>query len=240
MTIETASEHLPFQPGKRVKYDHQMRIDALVTIVKNLYEQISEKEADQFRILDMSCGRGELSTHLVQEGFNVVGVDADETCVQISKEKGLTVFRSDYPGLIDLFSESEFDLVISSHALEHLENPKQEVKHLIFVAKKHIILAVPNPLASNNIFYSMFGRIGGVQSGHHYIWDHRHFKNFLENHLGLKILSWHSDFVRVFTRKRGIRKAMQRIKIVRPFEMALAKLIPFFGISIIVLCEKKQ
>ena len=107
------------------------------------------------------------------------------------------------------------------------------------VAKKYVLIAVLNPLASNNVFYSLFRKIGGVRPGHYYVWDHRHLLNFIENHLNLEVQAWHGDFVRAFTRRRGIRRSFQRLGVVRPIEMALANIFPFFSVSIIVVARKK-
>jgi SAM-dependent methyltransferase len=236
------SNHLPYAPTAVANVNHEMRVDALFTIIHSIFcRKIVDNalKKSQIKILDMACGRGELLARLKNEGYDVIGVDKDQKCVQIASRNQIQVLLGDYYNLEKLFKPNTFNLVISSHSLEHLENPREELAYLIKITNEYILLAVPNPLSMQNIFYSFFQKIGGVQPGHLYIWDHRHLRNFLEQHLNLEIISWHCDFVKIFTRRRNIRTKCHKLGMVRPVEMKLCKYLPFFGQSIIVLCKKR-
>lgn len=77
------------------------------------------------KILDIGCSGGVLLLDLKNAGFtNVTGLDFSEDAIQQCKNKGLTnvyVMDAHFPG----FKDEEFDYIISSDCLEHLE--KDEV-----------------------------------------------------------------------------------------------------------------
>jgi len=73
-------------------------------------------------ICDLGCGNGHISGRLATLGYNVTGVDASESGIQIA--------RRTYPGvefvhaLLDRDLQiGQFDLVISSDVIEHLYRP---------------------------------------------------------------------------------------------------------------------
>lgn len=77
------------------------------------------------RILDIGCSGGVLMLALRDAGFtDVTGLDFSEEAIEQCKRKGLSqvhVMDAHFPG----FKDEEFDLIIASDCLEHLE--KDEV-----------------------------------------------------------------------------------------------------------------
>ena len=75
------------------------------------------------RVLDIGCGNGGLLLALKERGFNrLEGMDPSAACVARLKEHGLEAFRG-WLGDIPHGSE-KYDLIILSHVLEHLLDPR--------------------------------------------------------------------------------------------------------------------
>jgi SAM-dependent methyltransferase len=66
------------------------------------------------RILDLGCGDGVLTVKIVEAGAEVVGVDASDSMIASTREKGLDAHVADGQALA---FESEFDAVFSNAAL---------------------------------------------------------------------------------------------------------------------------
>ncbi len=230
------SVHISYETAGVGRYDHLLREKVLSGIIRSTF---SKRNPSQVKILDMGCGRGELLKALSTMGFDVVGVDVDPTCVRLAGSHART-FHGGYDQAKDLFAPGTFDMVVSSHSLEHLENPKRDLKSLVQVSREYVLVAVPNPLALPNLIYcGILRKVQGVNLGHHYAWDHRHLKNFLENHVHLEVRSWHGDFLRLFPRKMGIRRGLMKTAAAESVEQALSNMFPFLCNSIIALCKKK-
>ena len=78
-------------------------------------------EIEKGRLLELGCGRGDTLRWLQQWGWVIEGVDFDQAAVANAKAKGLPVRQG------DLFSyeypEGSFDVVFSSHVIEHVPDP---------------------------------------------------------------------------------------------------------------------
>jgi SAM-dependent methyltransferase len=99
------------------------------------------------KVLDVGCGNGNISMALGSIGFNVVGVDIDATSIEKAKEKN--TFQNIEFKIIDANSFSmndEFDAVVCSEVLEHLEVPSDLVGSIYRILKPGGILVatVPN------------------------------------------------------------------------------------------------
>lgn len=99
------------------------------------------------KILDIGCGNGNISMALGSLGYNVTGVDIDETSVNTAAAKN--TFPNVSFQVLDANSFSmndQFDAVVCSEVLEHLENPSELVHSIYRIMKPGGILAatVPN------------------------------------------------------------------------------------------------
>jgi len=173
---------------------------------------------------------------LKDAGFNITGLDFDNKCIQVAKKFG-NVIHGSINDLDKIFTNDSFDMVIASHVLEHMENPKQVLDKIKKVTKRWILIAVPNPLWPKGIVkYNLILRRNYSNKGHLYCWDRSHFTNFLENHCGLKIERWGIDGVQIIPFKY-IRKLLASIGMLDLIEIRLGGLIlPYFSTSLITLC----
>ncbi len=77
-------------------------------------------------VLDLGCGKGDLSKVLIRSGFEVMGCDADAEGVRIAtKSCSQAIFR--HLGVYDdpcALGRSDFDAVVSTEVVEHLFTPR--------------------------------------------------------------------------------------------------------------------
>lgn len=91
-----------------------------------LFRFLKNKIPDHAKVLDLGCGYGEISCKLGQFCHEVVGIDKDSLKIQVAHNKyacaNVKFICSD--ALIYLESNSRnFDVLILSHILEHLDEP---------------------------------------------------------------------------------------------------------------------
>ncbi|MBN3038769.1 MAG: class I SAM-dependent methyltransferase [Candidatus Omnitrophica bacterium] len=93
------------------------------------------------RVLDFGCATGNCCLELKKLGFDCVGVDINEEYVKITQERGIEahVVKGVLP-----FAERSFDTVLMFELLEHLRDPDTALSQAKKVAKKNILLTVPN------------------------------------------------------------------------------------------------
>lgn len=103
------------------------------------------------RVLDIACGEGYGSYLLKQAGAErVVGVDISKESIskaeRIFGQDGIEFKAIDAAGVDSLFSENEFDVVISIETIEHLTDPISFLECLKRITKPEgiIVLSCPN------------------------------------------------------------------------------------------------
>ena len=101
----------------------------------------------QTRILDVCCGDGVGLRVFKEYGYEcVIGVDFEETKVETAKSIGYEVHRADFHDL-SFFEDKSFDLIYSSHSLEHSYDPSLVIKHFhrILEDNGEILIILPYP-----------------------------------------------------------------------------------------------
>jgi ubiquinone/menaquinone biosynthesis C-methylase UbiE len=104
-----------------------------------LKKEISD---NKMSICDLGCGMGE-GVNLLKEFFKkskVTGVDFSQSAIKKAEKKYSNIFfiRSD----INEF-EKNYDVIISSHTLEHFENPFELFSKMMSLADKYFVLIIP-------------------------------------------------------------------------------------------------
>lgn len=77
--------------------------------------------ADYNNVLDVGCGDGLVSDLLYDNGFDVTGIDNDETAIQLAREHGQGVFRLED---INKPFKGRWELMVCLNVIEHLEDPE--------------------------------------------------------------------------------------------------------------------
>jgi SAM-dependent methyltransferase len=157
-----------------------------------LKEKLTIKD---WSMLDFGCGRGESMQIAREMGMIPSGTDTDPECVRLASAYGPTCLL-DAANPLGQFGEKSFDFVVCMHVLEHVPNPRDTLINLRKIARKRVLVAVPN-LAGFGDLLRPKRWVGPINMGHLQSWDHSHFKNLAENHCGLRVEAWGFDAVRV-------------------------------------------
>ncbi len=187
------------------------------------------------RVVDMGCGTGQIINLLsgLRADLTVVGVDGDEECLRLAKQRrtNATLIQDDIecPISDDLWEEP-FDVVMSSHSLEHIADPVGALGRWreMLTESGRLVVAVPNSLQPL-MMAGALSRRPRVNAGHYFIWDRATFENFCRL-AGFRILQSTQDYVPLSTVR--IRR---RIPAIAVAERALVKLAPQFSNSHIVV-----
>ena len=132
-------------------------------------------------ICDLGCGNGHISGRLAALGYEVTGVDASASGIQIA--------RRTFPGvqfvnaLIDRnLKPGNFDLVISSDVIEHLYRPSDLLEATVSQLKPggHVLLGTPYHGYLKNLVLAATGKMDAHFSALH---DGGHIKFFSVNTL---------------------------------------------------------
>lgn len=110
--------------------------------MKFILEELSEKDT----VLDLGCKYGDISFILSEKVEKVIGIDHDKAAIQIAKEKykkaNLEFYHRE---ALEFLKEQlrSFDVLILSHILEHLDEPKEFLQQFKNYFKR-IYIEVPD------------------------------------------------------------------------------------------------
>jgi 2-polyprenyl-3-methyl-5-hydroxy-6-metoxy-1,4-benzoquinol methylase len=107
------------------------------------------------RLLDIGCGNGAPMQRFVAAGWSAVGIDFDAEAVAAAHRAGLDARVG---GLKEhAFADAEFDLVLMSHVIEHLADPRDVLAECRRILKPSgsVVIATPN---ANGLGHRVFGR----------------------------------------------------------------------------------
>lgn len=186
MTIK----HLPYEIDETEDiyfHEHYWKERGLKLLVKYL------KPERNLTLLDYGCGRGEFLLMAAQSGFSVSGVDADEKCVELARRYGdaRQIDPNDY---LESFPDNSVDIISSFHVLEHVENPKRLLINMRRVARRYVLIAVPNL----RLFHGFRNKgVEPINEGHLQGWDHNTLYNLAVRHCGLELVSFISDVTKI-------------------------------------------
>ena len=103
-------------------------------------------------VLDAGSSSGEFVYLLKSRGFSAMGLEANEGYAKFSKNE-LAINVSIEP-FSEFSHDRKFDVITMFHVLEHIENPLNDLGHLIKFLKPggHLIIEVPNILYKSMAF----------------------------------------------------------------------------------------
>lgn len=110
------------------------------------------------RLLDVGCGSGEWMLSMRDLGWEVAGVDFDESAVAVARQKGLTV----HCGSLEQqnFPSDFFDAVTLNHVIEHVPDPLgllRECARILMPGGK-LVLFTPNVESLGHGIYKEYWR----------------------------------------------------------------------------------
>lgn len=195
-------------------------------------------------VADFGCGPGQILGQLAarRDDVRLVGIDGDHECL---RRAAIRCPRADL-AIADL-SRAEairagldaaatgvegIDVIVSSHALEHLSDPVAAMAQWADLLNPGgcLVIAVPNALQPIMLARALVRR-EKANDGHYYIWDRATFENFCRL-AGFRILQRAVDYVPLVPVR-----VRQRIPGLATVERALVGLLPQFANSHIVVLE---
>jgi len=225
-THKQSSEHI-------FSYKRRKYISSTDKAILRLVEYVGHHTGNRkdLKILDIGCGLGELLYFLDSKGYNVIGIDSDPNCVEISNKRKNLAIKLDANDIDKKFKQDSFNIIIFSHSFEHFNNPLELIEKVKKIGK-YFIFAIPNPIRPFVIKQSIF-RHDYSNYGHFCCWDRSHFRVFLERRCKLNIIKWEKD--EVCFSNGFIGGILRRIGLKFIEEKILTKIIPYFSSCLIVL-----
>jgi len=125
------------------------------------------------RVLDIGCGNGACANAIAKKATQVTGIDISKNNIQIAKEKFSNNNPSYLIGDATVYDFKEnFDVIILSNVLEHIENRIEFLKKIKKLAPK-ILIRVP---LLNRDWLSVYKKEKGLE----YRLDKTHFIEYSE------------------------------------------------------------
>src|SRR5690606_27537688 len=111
------------------------------------------------RVLDLGVGDVPLLNYLIDHrGVQGVGVDVSPSAVEFCRAQGLDVILADVNRPINEFVREPVDYIICSEIIEHLPDPEALLNSLRPLARKAIIVSIPNTGFYHHRLRLLFGR----------------------------------------------------------------------------------
>lgn len=134
------------------------------------------------KVLDIGSGKGKyLSNFLNDSNISLVGIDVNESAIELSKEKYPNIKFVYSNDLTDIEQFGKYDLVSMWHVLEHIDNPVEYLKQVnrLLTNKGDFYVEVPNINSMNlKIFGSRYQWISLPE--HLYFYSEKSLKMLLE------------------------------------------------------------
>ncbi len=227
-------KHLPYvidpEENRDAFYETHWKKVSLALLLKHA-------SPSELSVLDYGSGRGETLDFFGAAGFTVTGADVDPECVRLGSQYGNTsILNPDDP--VSQFGSKSFDIVTCFHVLEHVDNPKKTLNELREIARKYVLLAVPN-LRYLNLMFTRSIDISFVNEGHLQSWDHWHLRSLAERHCGLELVDWGFDATKLPILSTLSGKFLGNKATISLETGLFRRLFPFHGISVIGLFRVK-
>jgi len=149
-------------------------------------------------ILDVGCGQGAIANYLIEEGYDVYGIDASKSGIEQANKVNngrffvCNIYSKELPEQI---KHIPFKTIISMEVIEHLYDPRgylSFVKNILYQnSGKYLIISTPYYGYWKNLLISIFNR---WDIHHNPLWDGGHVKfwsretlNTILNEQGFKI-----------------------------------------------------
>lgn len=210
------------------------------SLVKAAIDGNATRSGSSLVLLDIGCGRGELMRLMTAQEFECHGVDLEPTCVEMASEYGTTKVG----GFDDLLNLGygplglHPDVIVSSHVLEHVDNPLGCLKDAAAIHARRYVFSVPNVLRSIRIVRALIGSTRADHPTHVFGWTRPEFETLL-NRAGFDVIAWYPD--RVTINPLSGRVGTWITRLLSPLETRLLpKLFPMLSSSLTVACELKK
>jgi ubiquinone/menaquinone biosynthesis C-methylase UbiE len=144
-------------------------------------------------VLDAGCGEGFVTDRLARHdpALELTGVDLSKDAIAYARDHFGHQARFLTGSIYDLpFEDDQFDAVVCSEVLEHLDAPEQAVRELQRVARGHVLITVPR-----EPYFQWLNNVGqwlgfSPDPGHVNFWSKSGFQGFIEAHFDDVQYAW--------------------------------------------------
>ena len=144
---------------------------------KYIYEYIfNNLEKDNIKsVFEIGCGYGGILDYFREKNIKVAGSEKDQNVISFVKEKQLDIRN----GELEVFDNNEkCDLIILSHILEHINDPKKFLKEIEKILKPKGFIYIEVPGIENP---KIIKRNYSIQVGHLYYFTKATLSNLFDN-----------------------------------------------------------
>jgi len=138
------------RPGKIPKLEDQSFFRLANLKFKNMLGNVKDK-----KVLDVGCGRGNLSLYLAQEGAIVIGIDLSKNYIALCKarmnELDLKIEFMVMNAQVPDFEDNTFDVIVGSRIIHHLPDIDLFYRECKRLLKKRGFISFIEPLKKNPI-----------------------------------------------------------------------------------------
>lgn len=125
-------------------------------MLKKKYQQIKRLKTGK-KLLDIGCGTGYFLNYMKMQGYDTLGVEADEDARAYGEKKfDLKILEPEH--LINGKIDRQFNIVSLWHVLEHIHDLNNYLKIISSLLEDDgfLIIAVPNPHCFDATYYKSF------------------------------------------------------------------------------------
>lgn len=138
------------RPGKTFDLEEESYFKQVNLKLKKMLGNVEGKE-----VLDIGCGRGNLSFYLARKGANVIGIDLSKNFINFCKNKptklNLKVEFRVMNAQIPDFEDNTFDIIVGSRIIHHLPDVELFFRECKRLLKKKGFITFIEPLKKNPI-----------------------------------------------------------------------------------------
>jgi 2-polyprenyl-3-methyl-5-hydroxy-6-metoxy-1,4-benzoquinol methylase len=187
------------------------------------------------KLLEIGCGSGEALLEMSKLGWQVQGLDFDETAVLSAREKGLSVQCGELRQ--KSYSNDSFDAIYMNHVIEHVYEPKELLEECFRLLKPsgYLVIVTPNTESLGHRTFNSSWR--GLEPP-------RHLHIFNSNNLSQVLLSCNFKISRVGTLSRGVKyiisKSYDLLQIKEQKKYLYIKIRLLYFLIVIIIARKRE
>ena len=119
-------------------------VDSAITTIRiNEVLDGFEKFRKTNNMLDVGCGPGLFLIEAQKRGWKVYGTEFTDNQLAYLNDKGINTFKGKLTN--DSFEDEQFDVIISSEVIEHINNPVEEMQQFYRLLRKGGLVYITTP-----------------------------------------------------------------------------------------------
>ncbi len=110
--------------------------------IENLLDKFKKYRKNN-RMLDVGCGEGWILEMAKTRGWEVYGTEFSSKAIDICSKKGIKMYSGTLKA--ENIDERDFDIIVSTETIEHINNPREEVSNFYRLLRKGGLLYITTP-----------------------------------------------------------------------------------------------